>query len=206
MEKKLTIPLRSALIEYRDTPKTCAGKPIPIGAVRRILQYDDKLRYGRIASRNRCAEADYFPALSSYGELKQEVVRYASWYSESWSTRGKPVCRIAREDNAGRTVNFSPLKKSALLGPNAMDVLRRMLIPQNASFYLAHVLVANRVHFGYHLRGAKNPPECANPSERPNLARDKITDGNSGSSLSGSDGDAPSCSDEETADSIARDE
>ena len=67
MAKKLTDPLRSALTEYRDTPKTCDGKLIPLGAARRIIQYDDKLRYGRRASRNRSAEVENFPALSPYG-------------------------------------------------------------------------------------------------------------------------------------------
>ena len=67
MAKKLTGPLRSALIDYRDTPKTGDGELISQGAARRITQYGDKLRYGRIASRNRSAELDYPPALSPYG-------------------------------------------------------------------------------------------------------------------------------------------
>ena len=34
-----------------------------------------------------------------------------------------------------------------------------MLLLQHASSYLAHVLVANKVHFGYHMGKAKKPPD-----------------------------------------------
>ena len=134
-------------------------------------------------------------------------MRYASWYIGSWSTRGKAVCRIARDDNAGRTGAFFPLKKSALLGAKAMDVLRMMLLLQNAASYLAHVLVANKVHFGRHLRNAKNPPTRAKSTEHPHLPRAKIRGENCDSSPSGSVGPTPSCSDDddEGAESIACD-
>ena len=64
--------MRSAVIDYRDTPNNCDGQPSPLGAARRIIRYVEKLRYGRLASRNRVAEVDYFAAISTYGELTKK--------------------------------------------------------------------------------------------------------------------------------------
>ena len=72
-----------------------------------------------------------------------------------------------------------------------------MILLQNASRYSAHLLVANKVHFGCHVGGAEKSTRCAKSPRRPH---DNIRGANCAGSPSGSVGPTRSCSDDDEGD------
>ena len=146
LKKALPSSLRALLVDYRDTPILSRSIFLPCGTVRRMLLVDDVKRHGRNRRSANRPEAEYFPAYDNYAELVQEVCRFAVWYSDV--RRSHPVRRmkIPREGDDQIAPSHYPYQKKPVLGTKALDVLRRMLLRQNARHYLSHILNANDVY------------------------------------------------------------
>ena len=110
----------------------------------------------------------YFPSFSTYIEFKHKVIRFLLRYGSNRSASGRHIRYTPREDISGGRRDTYPLKSTPLLGVKALDVIRMMLPLQNASFYMSHVLVANRVYCGHH-RGNVDaqPPRAGLSNIRP---------------------------------------
>ena len=142
------------------SPKTLGGELIPSGAVRRVLLYDHKLRHGR-GARRPDKENHYFAAFAAYVEFTHDAVRFVLWYGSHRSSIGRPIRHIPRGDSSGRRRATYPLKRTPPLVVKAIDVIRRMLLLQNASFYMSRVLVASRVYFGHRMGDVDAQPPRA---------------------------------------------
>ena len=136
-------------MSYRGSPLAIDSKFLPPGAVRRILHLYDTHRFGG-NRRNLCLEYEPFPTYSKYREYEIEVLRFYRWYMA-------PVLEIGRtkkptpprEDNIGRgLVGRYIVKISSALNTKSLDVLGRMLLLENATYYMKHALVANDVWYG----------------------------------------------------------
>ena len=146
LKKQLPPRLRSKLVDYRDKPVMYRSFFAPCGLVRRILLADDEKRHGKTHRCVRHPETDYFPAYGNYEELVQEICRFVFWYGEI--RRSRPIRRahLPREDGDQNGANPYPLRTTPVLSTKAIDVLRRMLLVQNARHYMSHILIANDVY------------------------------------------------------------
>ena len=91
-------------------------------------------------------ETEYYPAYDNYEELVRESRRFAVWYSGIRRSRPIRRAKIPREDGDQIGPCLYPFRKPPLLGTKPLDVLRRMLLLQNARRYIAHILIANDVY------------------------------------------------------------
>ena len=137
-------------MSYRESPLALDSKFLPSGAVRRILYRDDSQRFGRNRRKNLGLEYEPFPTYSTYREYEVEVLRFYKWYSSPVLDIGrgkKPT--PPREDNIGRgLVGRYCVKTCSVLTAKSLDVLRRMLLVENSTYYMKHALVANDVWYG----------------------------------------------------------
>ena len=102
-------------------------------------------------------EYEPFPTYSTYREYEVEVLRLYKRYRATVLEIGrgeKPA--PPREDNIGRgLVGRYSVKTCSVLNAKSLDVLRRMLLVENSTYYLKHALVASDVWYG---EGAGSPP------------------------------------------------
>ena len=156
-------------MSYRESPLALDSKFLPPGAVRRILYRDDSHRYGRNRRKNLGLEYEPFPTYATYREYEVEVLRLYKWYEV-------PVLEIGRakkpapprEDNVGRgLVGRYSVKSCSVLNSKSLDVLRRMLLVENSTYYMKHASVANDVWYGERIAFAPQEEEstCASSGD-----------------------------------------
>ena len=107
----------------------------------------------------------------------EEVVAFVEWYNLPRSRVPKGRRPMYRDDADGKGGCSYPMKKESILTPKSLDVLRRMLLVQNAAYYIAHIAVANDARGVNMSRDIALVAETYAGEERPESLQEKRENG-----------------------------